>query len=80
MTFDMGGDSGFASWCVSTKSGFVDKMGIGEGCIIISCAVCCLRIDCGNAVVSGEDVSMGVSLDTFITCVYVSGVRTSDGM
>ena len=67
MTFDMGGDSGFASWCVSRKRGLVDKIGIGEDCMW----VCCLCIDCGNAVVSGEDVIMGVSLGSFITCVYM---------
>ena len=79
MTLDTGGDSGYVSWCVSRKRGLLDRMGIGEDCISSSSCTVCLGIDCGNAVVRGEDVIMGVSLDAFIACECVSGVRTSDG-
>ena len=52
---------------------------VGRACVLVVpmpwLCVACVRIDCGNAVVSGEDVIMGVSLDTFITCVCVSGVE-----
>ena len=33
-----------------------NRMVIGEGFILVSCRVCCLCIDCGNAVVIGEEV------------------------